>query len=191
MAPMLTPRIVLLALALVLPFAAARAAEAPPLLDIYKTLHSHSELSHHGAKALLADYLYERFGRPDAIIGLHDSNGYAAGPVGRALPQLGRDPIVLSAQFIAQLQAIVRREEDPQDPVIVTVGSICGETKRNITPRRGPAAADHRLFLGEGPPGHPGRDPADGRGRGGLGRPAARACADRHPAGERVLTADL
>ena len=116
-----------------------------------------SEESIDGAKALLADHLYERFGRPDKIIGLHDINTLAAGQVGilagpamasstsidvvihgigghGSAPQLGRDPITLAALFITQIQTIVSREEDPQDPSVVTVGDIHGGTRRNIIP---------------------------------------------------------
>jgi hippurate hydrolase len=49
-----------------------------------------------------------------------------------AYPFAGRDPIVLSAEYITQIQTIVSREEDPRDPAVVTVGSIHGGTKRNI-----------------------------------------------------------
>jgi amidohydrolase len=116
-----------------------------------------SEESIDGAKALLADHLYERFGRPDKIIGLHDINTLAAGQVGimpgpamasstsidviihgigghGSAPQLGRDPITLAALFITQIQTIVSREEDPQDPSVITVGDIHGGTRRNIIP---------------------------------------------------------
>jgi hippurate hydrolase len=116
-----------------------------------------SEETLDGAKAMLADHLYERFGRPDSIIGLHDTNYLAAGTVGirggpslssatsidvvirgigghGASPQSGRDPITLAALYITQIQTIVSREEDPQDPTVVTVGSIHGGTKRNIIP---------------------------------------------------------
>ncbi|MGB7169173.1 MAG: amidohydrolase [Acidobacteriaceae bacterium] len=116
-----------------------------------------SEETIDGAKAMLADHLYERFGRPDRIIGLHDTNGLAAGTVGvrsgpsassstsidvvirgigghGAYPQAGRDPITLAALYITQIQTIVSREEDPQDPTVVTVGHIEGGTKRNIIP---------------------------------------------------------
>ena len=34
-----------------------------------------------GARAMLADHLYERFGTPDLAIGLHDTNTRAAGTV--------------------------------------------------------------------------------------------------------------
>ena len=116
-----------------------------------------SEETIDGAKAMLADHLYERFGRPDKIIGLHDTNVHAAGTVGitsgpamasstsvdvtifgigghGAYPHLGRDPVVMAAEFITQLQTIVSREEDPRDPAVVTVGDIHGGTKRNIIP---------------------------------------------------------
>ncbi|MGB7352334.1 MAG: amidohydrolase, partial [Acidobacteriaceae bacterium] len=89
-----------------------------------------SEETIDGAKAMLADHLYERFGRPDRIIGLHDTNGLAAGTVGvrsgpsassstsidvvirgigghGAYPQAGRDPITLAALYITQIQTIV------------------------------------------------------------------------------------
>ena len=116
-----------------------------------------SEETIDGAKAMLADHLYERFGRPDKIIGLHDTNTIATGKVGimagpamasstsidvvirgigghGAHPQAGRDPITLAALFIAQIQTIVSREQDPLDPAVVTVGDIHGGTKRNIIP---------------------------------------------------------
>lgn len=116
-----------------------------------------SEETIDGAKAMLADNLYQRFGKPDHIIGLHDTNTLPAGKMGYVLgptlasstsidvtirgvgshgsaPQLGRDPITLAAYFITQLQTIVSRQEDPQDPSVVTVGDIHGGTKRNIIP---------------------------------------------------------
>jgi amidohydrolase len=116
-----------------------------------------SEETIDGAKAMLADHLYERFGRPDHIIGLHDTNELAAGSLGLtsgvmqasstsidvvirgigghgAAPQAGRDPITLAALYITQIQTIVSREESPTDPTVVTVGDIHGGTKRNIIP---------------------------------------------------------
>ena len=116
-----------------------------------------SEETVDGARAMLADRLYERFGTPDMIIGLHDTNIHAAGTVAvtsgptyagvtsidvvmrgvgghGAAPQLGKDPVVMSAQFINQIQTIVSRQENPRDPAVVTVGDIHGGTKRNIIP---------------------------------------------------------
>ena len=116
-----------------------------------------SEETIDGAKAMLADHFYDRFSKPDMVIGLHDSNAHAAGTVGitpgpamasstsvdvtirgigghGAYPYAGRDPVVLAAEYIVQIQTIVSREEDPRDPAVVTVGSIHGGTKRNIIP---------------------------------------------------------
>jgi len=110
-----------------------------------------------GAKAMLADGLYERFGRPDMAIALHDTNTHAAGTVGvvsgptlagvtsidvtlrgqgghGSAPQLGKDPVVMAGEFIVQLQTIVSRQEDPRDPTVVTVGDIHGGAKRNVIP---------------------------------------------------------
>ena len=116
-----------------------------------------SEETIDGAKAMLADHLYERFGTPDLAIALHDTNTRAAGTVslasGPALagstsvdvvirgigghgaePQAGKDPIVMAGEFIVQLQTIVSRQENPRDPSVVTIGDIHGGTKRNIIP---------------------------------------------------------
>ena len=41
-----------------------------------------SEETIDGAKAMLADNLYQRFGKPDLVIGLHDTNELPAGQVG-------------------------------------------------------------------------------------------------------------
>ena len=116
-----------------------------------------SEETIDGAKAMLSDGLYERFGTPDLAIALHDTNAHSAGSVAitsgaalasstsvdvtlrgigghGALPQAGKDPVVMAGEFIVQLQTIVSRQEDPHDPTVVTIGDIHGGTKRNIIP---------------------------------------------------------
>jgi amidohydrolase len=116
-----------------------------------------SEETLDGARAMLADHLYERFGTPSLAIALHDTNTRAAGTVaitsGPALaavtsidvtlrgigghgaePQSGKDPIVMAGEFIVQVQTIVSRQENPRDPAVVTIGDIHGGTKRNIIP---------------------------------------------------------
>jgi amidohydrolase len=107
------------------------------------------------------------------IVGLHDTNLAPAGVVQLAtgpaqsgvtsidvtirgigshgaMPQMGKDPIELSALFITQLQTTVSREEDPQDPAIVTVGSIHGGTKRNIIPDEVKLQLTTRAFSDKG-----------------------------------------
>jgi hippurate hydrolase len=110
-----------------------------------------------GASAMLADRLYQRFGRPDYCIAQHDTPEIAAGQVGvlagpilsgastvdviirgvgghGARPEATKDPVVMAAQFILALQTIVSRQTAPQDPAVVTVGSIHGGTRPNIIP---------------------------------------------------------
>lgn len=110
-----------------------------------------------GAKAMLADHLFERFGRPDFVLSEHDSNDYAAGTIAvkggpllasatglvvtvrgigghGSAPQAGKDPIVLAAEFVLVAQTIVSRQINPQEPAVLTVGMIHGGTKNNIIP---------------------------------------------------------
>ncbi|MBL4622107.1 MAG: peptidase dimerization domain-containing protein, partial [Immundisolibacteraceae bacterium] len=51
-----------------------------------------------------------------------------------AYPHLAKDPVVLAARIISDLQTLVSRELSPLDPGVVTVGSIHGGTKRNVIP---------------------------------------------------------
>ncbi len=51
-----------------------------------------------------------------------------------AYPHKTKDPIVLSAEIINAWQTIASRENNPLDPIVVTVGSIHGGTKHNIIP---------------------------------------------------------
>ena len=116
-----------------------------------------SEETIDGARAMLADKLYERFGRPDFVLGAHDDAGVAAGDVAikdgpllassmsvdvtmrgigshGARPHEGKDPILMAAQFIVLVQDVVSRQVDPQSPAVITVGTIHGGLKRNIIP---------------------------------------------------------
>jgi amidohydrolase len=45
-----------------------------------------------------------------------------------------KDPVVLAAEMINQWQTIASRENNPIDPIVITVGSIHGGTKHNIIP---------------------------------------------------------
>lgn len=132
-----------------------------------------SEETIDGAKAMLADHLYERFGKPDMAVALHDTNMRAAGTVSivsgptlasstsvdvvlrgigghGARPQETKDPIVMAAEFIVQLQTIVSRQENPADPSVVTVGDIHGGTKRNIIPNEVKMELTTRSFSEQG-----------------------------------------
>ncbi len=112
-----------------------------------------------GAREMLEDGLYERFGVPDYALAFHVSAGRPAGridvPPGLvasssdsvditvfgvgahgASPHRGRDPIYVAAQLVVALQGIVSRELDPLDPGVITVGSIHGGFKHNVIPDR-------------------------------------------------------
>jgi len=108
-----------------------------------------------GARALLKGGLYNRFGKPDVALGFHDKHDLQTGHIGvtpgytyanvdsvdvtvrgigghGAYPHKTKDPIVLAAEMINAWQTIASRENNPIDPVVVTVGSIHGGTKHNI-----------------------------------------------------------
>src|SRR5213594_203100 len=110
-----------------------------------------------GARALLNAGLYPKFGKPDFALGFHDKADLQTGHIGvtegytyanvdsvdvivrgvgghGAYPHKTKDPIVLAAEMINAWQTIASRENNPLDPIVVTVGSIHGGTKRNIIP---------------------------------------------------------
>ena len=51
-----------------------------------------------------------------------------------ALPHNTVDPIVLASRIVLSLQTIVSRENNPLEPVVITVGSIHGGTQANVIP---------------------------------------------------------
>src|SRR5207244_2793010 len=110
-----------------------------------------------GARAMLKDGLYTRWPKPDYALALHDdaeietgkigvTEGYAFANVDSvdvtvhgmgthvAYTHKTKDPVALAAEIINDWQTIASRENNPLDPVVVTVGSIHGGTKHNIIP---------------------------------------------------------
>jgi hippurate hydrolase len=108
-----------------------------------------------GAKAMLEDGLYERFGVPDYAIGLHVSSGMPSGLVAvregivqssadsvditvrgvgghGAYPHQTIDPIYVGSQLVIALQGIISRQINPLSPAVITVGSFQGGSKHNI-----------------------------------------------------------
>ena len=108
-----------------------------------------------GAKAMLDDGLFTRFPKPDYLLAFHDAATLPAGVIGvvpgyvlanvdtvnitvkgvgghGAYPQNTKDPIVLASRIVTSLQTLVSRENDPQQPAVVTVGSFHAGTKSNI-----------------------------------------------------------
>lgn len=110
-----------------------------------------------GARAMIDDGLFTRFPRPTHAIAFHNAANLEAGRIGYtpgyalanvdsvdvtvrgvgghgAYPQTARDPIVLASRIVTTLQTLVSREQDPQDPAVVTVGSFIGGAKHNVIP---------------------------------------------------------
>ena len=110
-----------------------------------------------GARAMLEDGLYERFGVPDYALAFHVSAGIPSGRVDLqpgligassdsvditvygigahgASPHKSKDPIYIASQIVIALQGLVSRELSPLEPGVVTVGSFHGGFKHNIIP---------------------------------------------------------
>lgn len=108
-----------------------------------------------GAKGMMEDNIWERFGQPDYALAFHVSSGVPTGKlvvvvgspmsgadtvdiivhgVGAhgASPHRGVDPVVLGSQIVLALQTIVSRELAPREAGVVTVGSFHSGTKHNI-----------------------------------------------------------
>lgn len=108
-----------------------------------------------GAKAMIADGLFERFPLPDYNLGLHVSasqpsgtvaysSGYALANVDSvditvkgvgghgAYPHTTKDPVVVGAAIVTAVQTLVSRNTNPQTPAVVTVGSFQAGAKHNI-----------------------------------------------------------
>jgi amidohydrolase len=110
-----------------------------------------------GAAAMIKDGLFTRFPKPDYALSLHDESTLPSGVIGYhagffraaadvvtitvygqgghgAAPHDTRDPVVMAARMVMALQTLVSRENNPMDPVVITVGSIHGGTGANIVP---------------------------------------------------------
>ncbi|MDN3645567.1 amidohydrolase [Pontixanthobacter aestiaquae] len=108
-----------------------------------------------GALAMLEDGLFERFPKPDYVLGFHDAAQFPAGMIGYspgfalanvdsvditipgigghgAYPHTTKDPVVLGSAIVMKLQTLVSRESSPLDPAVVTVGSFRAGAKHNI-----------------------------------------------------------
>jgi amidohydrolase len=121
-----------------------------------------------GAKAMLEDGLFERFGveraygahlasaLPTGIVGLREGPFYASsdsieitieGVGGHgAAPHLSVDPIYVAGAFIVAVQQIVARQIDPIAPAVVTIGAVHAGTTHNVIPSRATLLGTVRAF---------------------------------------------
>jgi len=111
-----------------------------------------------GAQAMIDDGLFRRFGKPDYGFALHtapvpygtvqyrpgvltsNSDDIAITFKGRgghgADPSATIDPVLIASRFVVDVQSVVSREKDPQEPGVVTIGAIEGGSAGNIIPDR-------------------------------------------------------
>ena len=121
-----------------------------------------------GAQAMIDDGLFQRFPKPDIVLGQHVMLGPAgtiagsAGPITSAadslqirlfgrgahgsMPQASIDPIVMAASVVLRLQTIVSREISPMEPAVVTVGVLQAGTKENVIPDEAVIRLNVRTF---------------------------------------------
>lgn len=108
-----------------------------------------------GALAMMRDRLWERFGKPDYALALHVSAFNELGKIEAlegapysgadtvevvvhgvgahgASPHTGKDPVVIGAQIVMGLQALVSRDLPPREPGVITVGAFHAGAKANI-----------------------------------------------------------
>jgi hippurate hydrolase len=109
-----------------------------------------------GAQAMLDDGRFQRFPKPDVILGQHVMVGPAGAIGGRtgtitsaadslqirlfgrgahgSMPQASIDPVVMAAATVMRLQTIVSRELAAAESAVVTIGALQAGTKENVIP---------------------------------------------------------
>ena len=132
--------------------AGTRSAWRGTLLAVFQPGEETAE----GAKAMIADGLFQRFPKPDVVFGQHVMVGPAGTVAGRqgaitsaadslqirlfgrgahgSMPQASIDPVVMAAATVMRLQAIVSREVAAAESAVVTVGALQAGTKENVIP---------------------------------------------------------
>jgi amidohydrolase len=133
-------------------FAQARDAWQGTVMAVFQP----AEEAAAGAQAMIDDGLFDRFAKPDVILGQHVMVG-SAGVLGwrsgvitsagdsfqirlfgrgahGSMPQASIDPVVMAAATVLRLQTIVSREIAPTDAAVVTIGSLQAGTKENVIP---------------------------------------------------------
>lgn len=108
-----------------------------------------------GARLMLENGLYEKFGVPNYAMALHSSPTVPAGQIAvtdgytmantesidievygvgahGASPHMSVDPVIIASMIVMDLQTIVSRSLKPIEDAVITVGAIKGGTKHNI-----------------------------------------------------------
>lgn len=109
-----------------------------------------------GAQAMIDDGLFQRFPKPDVVLGQHVMSmpaGVIAGRTGAttssadslqirffgrgahgSMPEASIDPVVMAASTVLRLQTIVSREVGANEAAVVTIGVLQAGSKENVIP---------------------------------------------------------
>jgi amidohydrolase len=148
--------------------AAELAAGSPSWHGTLLLVFQPAEETGEGARAMIDDGLFDRFGVPSVVLGQHVSPipagllGLHAGPAFAAVdalrvvlhgrgahgsrPETSVDPVVMAAATVLRLQSIVSREVGPADSAVVTVGSLHAGTTSNTIPDQAELLLSLRTF---------------------------------------------
>ncbi len=109
-----------------------------------------------GARAMIDDGLFQRFPKPNVVLGQHVMSlpaGIIGGRAGAttsaadslqirlfgrgahgSMPEASIDPIVMAAATVLRLQTIVSREVPAHEAAVLTIGVLQAGTKENVIP---------------------------------------------------------
>jgi hippurate hydrolase len=127
-----------------------------------------AEESAEGAQAMIDDGLFDRFPKPDVVLGQHvmpapaGTVSYRPGTTQAAadsleirmfgrcghgsMPEATVDPVVMAASTVMRLQTIVSREIAATDAAVLTVGALQAGTKENVIPEEATIKLNVRTF---------------------------------------------
>ncbi|WP_027819079.1 M20 aminoacylase family protein [Paraburkholderia bannensis] len=148
--------------------AARLLAERRDFDGIVRFIFQPAEEHGRGAKAMMADGLFERF-PVDAIFGAHNMPGMRAGTFATrsggimasednfvihikargthaARPHMGIDPIVIASQIVLALQTIVSRNLDPGLQAVISCTEFITDGIRNVIPSNVTIKGDTRSY---------------------------------------------
>jgi amidohydrolase len=148
--------------------AAALAADVSSWRGTLLLVFQPAEETGEGARAMIDDGLFDRFGTPEVVLGQHVGPlpagvlGLRPGPAfasadsirvvlrGRGAhgsrPEASVDPVVMAAATVMRLQGIVSREVAGTDTAVVTVGAMHAGTRENIIPDEAELLLSVRTF---------------------------------------------
>lgn len=143
---------------------AARADWHGTLLAVFQP----AEETAAGAQAMIDDGLFDRFPKPDVVLGQHvmpspaGSIGVRSGVITSAadsfeirlfgrgahgsMPEASIDPVVMAAATVMRLQTIVSREVAAAQSAVVTIGALQAGTKENVIPDEAVIKLNVRTF---------------------------------------------